>query len=85
MKSSESHVTLTFTRFSVESHLILTFQTCVKGSPSTLEHGLTVLVELVRHATSASRASDGASSPVVVQVLQRMGDLVEVRLLFLLL
>jgi hypothetical protein len=42
-----------------------------------------VLVELVRHATSASRASDGASSPVVVQVLQRMGDFVEVRLQFL--
>jgi hypothetical protein len=50
----------------------------LNGSGSTLEHGLTVLVELVRHATSGSRAADGASSAVVVEVLNRMGDLVEV-------
>ena len=30
----------------------------LKGSPSTLEHGLTVLVELVRHATNDSRGPD---------------------------
>jgi len=49
-----------------------------KGSPSTLEHGLTVLVELVRHSTSASRLSEDSWSAVVVEVLKRMGDFVEV-------
>jgi len=51
-----------------------------KGSPSTLEHGLTVLVELVRHSTSASRLSEDSWSAVVVEVLKRMGDFVEVRI-----
>jgi len=53
-------------------------QKLLSGSPSTLEHGLTVLVELVRHSTSAARAAHGSSSAVVVEVLNRMGDLVEV-------
>lgn len=50
----------------------------LKGSPSTLEHGLTVLVELVRHSTSSSRGGDGCMTAVVVEVLNRMGDFVEV-------
>ena len=48
------------------------------GSASALEHGLTVLVELVRHSTSASRGGQGALSAVVVEVLKRMGDFVTV-------
>mmetsp|Transcript_2494 Transcript_2494/g.3963 ORF Transcript_2494/g.3963 Transcript_2494/m.3963 type:complete len:603 (-) Transcript_2494:38-1846(-) len=49
----------------------------LRGSPSTLEHGLTVLVELVRHSTSATRGQDTMSA-VVVEVLNRMADFVQV-------
>lgn len=50
---------------------------CLKGSPSTLQHGLTVLVEIVRHCISANRQGPELQ-PLLSLVLLQLKDLVEI-------
>jgi hypothetical protein len=49
----------------------------LSGSPSTLEHGLTVLVELVRHCANMARSGNDVM-PTIDEMLKRLGDLVAV-------
>ena len=61
-----------------EENVSALLEQLLKGSLSTLDNGLTVLVELVRHSTNESRGDENKMTMVMVQLLIRMGDLVEV-------